>query len=299
MSQELLSICIPTRNRARFLRDILGMFSRQLDAGNIGPEKVVFYFSDNASDDETPDIIGEFAKKFPATIYSRNPVNVGAGGNIVHIPTLAKGKYRWLVGDDEILCEGAVAAVVRMIEKHQPGLIIAYDTRYSPRIATPQVFESYREFARECIHRNPHALAEHSLISSNIFRADCFDPAYAKQHVNSFFPHMFGMIRPLLKNRGRVVIAGEPIITVREARPGPEDGEWMDIDKAWVSYFTWLRDELELPELDPHAPSEWARREMRQKILRNPVSFVLKNWRSIFQPQAYAFAYNRLFRRRR
>jgi len=299
MSNELLSICIPTRNRAKFLREILAAFARQIADGKIGEDQVVFYLSDNASDDgETPGIISDFAKKVPKVFSSCNAVNLGGDGNNVHIRTLAKGKFLWVIGDDELLDDHAVVKVLKLIEEHNPGLIIAFDTHYDLKIPTPQIFPDYRAFAKECVRFNTHALAEHTLISCNIFRADCFDIELGKKTVDANFPHMFGMIRPLMKNHAAVVLPKTPIITVRkQGRPGPPDGHWVDLDMAWLNYFKWLREELRLPELDPTAPNASAREAMLDRMKRHPVQFLANNWRSLFQPQAYRFVFNRFFRK--
>lgn len=299
MSNELLSICIPTRNRAKFLREMLAEFARQIRAGNIGADKVVFYISDNASDDnETPGIISEFEKQVPQAVCSRNAANLGADGNNVHVRTLARGKYLWVIGDDELLDPGAVTTVLKLIVEHNPGLIIAFDSHYDLKVPVPRVFADYRAFARECVRFNTHALAEHTLISCNIFRADCYDIELGKKTVDANFPHMFGMIRPLMKTKASVVVSETPIITVRKVgRPGPPDGDWVDLDMAWLNYFKWLRDELQLPELDPTAPNASAREAMIEKMKKHPIRFLANNWRSLFQPQAYRFVFNRFFRK--
>jgi glycosyltransferase involved in cell wall biosynthesis len=300
MNSELLSICIPTRNRAKYLREILTTFAHQVQEGGISGEELAFYVSDNASEDETPEVFREFARKVPEASYSRNPVNIGGDGNNIHVRTLAKGEYLWVLGDDELVCDKAVAAALRLIREHRPGLILAYHSRYELKIPVPQVFPDYRAFARECIQRNVHALAEHTLVSSNIFRADCYDGAYAKENLKTYFPHMFGMIRPLMRNKASVVLPDCAIISVRESPPSPVDGVWMpDLDAAWIHYFKWLREELQLPELDPYAPSEHARRTLIDRMVHNPFRFIANNWRSLFRPTAYRFVFNRLFRKRR
>ena len=298
MNPELLSICIPTRNRAKYLDELLSSYAQQMNEAKITGEQVTFYISDNASDDETPQVFREFEKKVPHAHYSRNATNLGGDGNNVHIRTLAKGEYLWVIGDDEMLCENALAIVLELIKKYRPGLILAYDSRYQLKLATPQVFPNYREFAQECIRHNPHALAEHSLISSNIFRADCYDGDYGRQNIPTSFPHMFGMVRPLMQRKAAVVLPAEHIITMRDAPPPAPDGVWINLDVAWINYFTWLRDELQLPELDPNGPSEQARQAMLAKMVGNPFKFLANNWRSMFQPKAYSFVFNRIFRRR-
>lgn len=50
----LLSICIPTWNRAKFLEQSLGRFTEQIK--DINPEELELYVSDNCSDDNTSDV---------------------------------------------------------------------------------------------------------------------------------------------------------------------------------------------------------------------------------------------------
>jgi glycosyltransferase involved in cell wall biosynthesis len=298
MNSELLSVCIPTRNRARYLNEILSEYARQMSEAGISGDEVAFYISDNASEDETPKVFEEFQKKVPQAYYSRNATNLGGDGNNVHIRTLAKGQYLWVIGDDELLCDKALVTVLSNIKQHRPGLILAYDSRYQLKIQRPRVFGTYREYAQECIRQNIHALAEHTLVSSNIFRADCYDGEFGRQSIPTSFPHMFGMIRPLMQKRASVVLPAENIITLRDAPPPAPDGAWINLDVAWINYFTWLRDELQLPELDPAGPSEYARKAMLSKITGNPFKFIARNWRSLFQLKAYGFVFNRIFRRR-
>jgi abequosyltransferase len=93
MNSELLSICVPTRNRAKYLDELLSHYARQLKEAKISGDEVVFYISDNASEDETPEVFREFEKKVPRAHYSRNATNLGGDGNNVHIRTLARGEY--------------------------------------------------------------------------------------------------------------------------------------------------------------------------------------------------------------
>jgi glycosyltransferase involved in cell wall biosynthesis len=298
MPNELLSVCIPTRNRAKYLGEILSSYAQQVNDAKLTAEQVTFYISDNASEDETPKVFEEFAKKVPRAHYSRNATNLGGDGNNVHIRTLAKGEYLWVIGDDELLGDKALVTVLELIKKHRPGLIIAYPSRYQIKLARPQVFATYRDFAADCVRHNLHALAEHTLISCNIFRADCWDGDYGRRQIPTSFPHMFGMIRPLMQRKAAVVLPAEPIIVMRDEPPPAPDGQWINLDTAWVNYFTWLRDELQLPELDPAGPSEHARQAMLAKMTGNPFKYLASNWRSLFQPKAYVFVFNRIFRRR-
>lgn len=294
--RERLSLCIPTRNRSYYLNEILEMFTRQVEENHISELDFVVYISDNASTDNTLDLVKKFAERLPRVVYSRNETNIGPDGNNILIRTLARGEYVWAVGDDEIIHDNALPNILAALKKHQPGLLLAFDTEY-PLHLKPQLFADYRSFAEECLRYNPHAMAEHSLISSNVYRADCFDIDYARQNIPTNYPHMHGLIRPLQKRKGSVVLPDFPVIKVRKEHPSPITVEmpWIDVDAQWIAYFTWLRDELQLPDLNPLFPSHHASRIMRQRILRNPVKYVWENRKVILNKNAYKFFFKRFF----
>lgn len=299
MNPELLSICIPTRNRARYLQDLLTAFTQQIREHRLGPEDVTFYLSDNTSDDDTPEVIREFSRQVPWTIANRNPANIGGDGNILHVRTMGRGKYIWVLGDDELLADNALPNLLRLLRQSEPGLLLAYDRRYNLRLRVPQNFANFRAFAQECVYTNVHALAEHSLISCNIYRADCYDFDFARETLDTHYPQLYGMIRPLFKKKLSVVLPDFPVIIMRDAPAAAVDGIWInDLDAIWISYFKWLQAELQLPELDPTAPSRHARRALVSKMFRHPFRFLTNNWRSLFSPSAYRFVFNRLFRKR-
>ena len=299
MSGELLSICIPTYNRASFLKELLETFSRQIQESNLTSNDVEFYISDNASVDTTPEVVKAFERHGFSTTYSRNPANIGVSRNLLRVCAMARGSYWWTLGDDERICEKALVNILHTLRREKPGLLLAFDSDYPfPPLPVPQVFLDYPAFARACLQlNNPYPIADQTLLSCNIFRGDCYDPVSAEQNVGTFLPHMYGMMRLLIQKRAPVVLPDFPIITVRKSdRGGPRDGVWPDIDACWIQYLKWLRDEMRMPELDPAGPTRIARRRMFQTILSNPFGYFHKNWRVFFQPSAYRCFFSRLFR---
>src|SRR6185503_407006 len=117
---ELLSVCIPTRNRARYLRELLTAFASQIEQGKFGPADLAFYISDNAAEDETPEVIRAFKQKVPWTVDSRNPSNIGGDENIGKVRRQGQGQYIWVLGDDEILCDNSLGKLLAALRKHQP-----------------------------------------------------------------------------------------------------------------------------------------------------------------------------------
>jgi|GEM_PF-766440 len=298
---ELLSICIPTYNRAPLLKELLISIRREIEHLSTPGSEIGVYISDNASPDHTQEVVRSLESSMPSLRYTRNDANIGGEANVLHVRTLARGYYTWVLGDDEILHDGALEVVMKIIRMREHGLIILFNSFYDARFPRPAIFTDYSEYARFCMNRNPHALVEHTLISSNIYRSDCFDYDVVRQFKDMFYSHMYGMIRQLFRNRLSVYVPQDSVIAVREFdRPYSSDGgTHPPVDEAWQTYLAWLREELNFPELDIMAPSRIARKMMLSKMMRHPFLFLWRNRGAFFQPSAYRHLFMRVFLPRR
>ena len=116
----LLSVCITTYNRARWLAVNLGTLMRWLKPC---PDVVEVIVCDNASEDDTREVVKPFLgeKNFH---YYRNPENVGMLGNLKVTAHHAEGRYVWIVGDDDIVKYEGINAVLAAIREYPDvGLI--------------------------------------------------------------------------------------------------------------------------------------------------------------------------------
>lgn len=105
-STVLLSVCIATRNRAQYIGDTIRSI---LDDGVDGVEVVVL---DGASTDTTPQVMEQLQRNFPALRYERRRSNGGVDRDYDAVVQLARGKYCWLMSDDDVLKPGAVRRVL-------------------------------------------------------------------------------------------------------------------------------------------------------------------------------------------
>jgi len=112
----LLSICIPTCNRAGFLKVMLQALLPQVR--EVGDEVEVWVL-DNASTDGT-NLILEEAGKFCPFFVHRQTENLGPTRNIVHGPSqLARGEYVWVLGDHNLLRPNALQKVLAFIRSNR------------------------------------------------------------------------------------------------------------------------------------------------------------------------------------
>lgn len=113
-----LSICIPTYNRGAFIVATLESIIAQAS------EDVEIVVSDNASTDNTPDVIKDFKVKFPRLIYIREDVNRGADANYMNVVAHASGEYCWLFGSDDVMREGVLRDILEAL-KDTPAVLLS------------------------------------------------------------------------------------------------------------------------------------------------------------------------------
>ena len=95
----LLSICIPTFNRASSLDNCLNSILISSHDLNFNFEICV---SDNFSECDNESIINIYKKKLNIN-YNKNSKNLGHGKNLLKAVSMAKGDYVWTLGDDDLL----------------------------------------------------------------------------------------------------------------------------------------------------------------------------------------------------
>jgi len=115
-----LSFCIPTYNRAEYLRECLDSV---LDSAKGFEDKIEIIVSDNASTDNTMEMVARYREKHPWIRYHRNESNLGAEANVYTVATLASTKYIWFLGDDDKIAKEAVPTILARID-HGYNLII-------------------------------------------------------------------------------------------------------------------------------------------------------------------------------
>lgn len=125
MKEVLLSICIPTYNRAAKVRGLLSFLKEELDSSDITCDICVLV-RNNCSTDNTEDVVLNsdlFSDDKYNTLYIKNPENIGLLGNLEKLYKEAPGKYMWILGDDDKYHHGIVKAVYEEVKKEQYSFI--------------------------------------------------------------------------------------------------------------------------------------------------------------------------------
>jgi len=113
MVHPILSICIPTFNRSRYLKDCLKSI---LQSAQQQEDKIEIIISDNASTDDTKEILSEFQKQYSFIRFYRNEINV-FDKNFFIAASYANGEYIWIFGDDDQVENEAIKEVLEKIRE--------------------------------------------------------------------------------------------------------------------------------------------------------------------------------------
>ena len=201
-----LTIAVPTYNRLEYLKELLPELLRQCEPY---PE-IELFVSDNCTTDGSFPYIQELAKHSAQLWFKRNKSNVGGDENFVRCVESSHGDYVWIFGDDEILCEGAIASIIDILKSSPVSLLISGIGQGSESLW----YGTYADFLRR---NNPRTVLNHSLITCNIFKRESFNPAIARNRRKTNFGHMYAIIDQLKKG-AMICITSAPIFTVRTHR---------------------------------------------------------------------------------
>jgi glycosyltransferase involved in cell wall biosynthesis len=122
-NKETLSICIPTKNRADKLRNVVSTFIKQIASFD-----VKIYISDNSDDDKTEKLISrEFFSDKDRVIYLKNEDKLKTySTNILNLAYKANGRYVWFFSDDDLPFDNAIETFFSYIYKSPDFFFIKY-----------------------------------------------------------------------------------------------------------------------------------------------------------------------------
>lgn len=197
---KLLSIVIPTRNRARFLGELLACLVEEVLAAGCRDE-VEIVCADNCSSDDTAVVAARFAQRYPFIRYYRQSETLGsAEESMFSAVTFATGEYVWTMGDDDLVLKGGVSAVLEVVRIGEYGFILLNSliTDYQNRVEA-LYFSDQRENLRyettEKLFHEMGFVTHTTTISCLCFRraAFCLKTCQAFAVISSIYSHSFSI----------------------------------------------------------------------------------------------------------
>jgi glycosyltransferase involved in cell wall biosynthesis len=112
VSMPTVSVCIPTYNHGRFIGDSLSSAMRQTY------DDLEIVVIDNASQDDTQEIVARMAADDSRVRYVRHATNVGMIGNMNACIEHSRGTYLKLLCADDVLEPDCVAQMAAVLDQH-------------------------------------------------------------------------------------------------------------------------------------------------------------------------------------
>lgn len=151
-SKPLLTVAIPTFNRASFLEQTLSQLREEVLKYSITDLEIVV--SDNASPDHTKNVVADELNRGLLVRYIRNEENIGSDANIAQCFNEANGKYVLILGDDDLFVDGRLADLMRQLSFGEYGVVCLksygfdedFRSEYPSSFGRNKVFKSVGSF---------------------------------------------------------------------------------------------------------------------------------------------------------
>ena len=214
--QKLLTIAIPTYNRAKDLKSCLSQLCKNLK----GSEQLIeLLVSDNNSTDDTEGVVGDFIAKGYRIIYKKNKENIGASKNFIQCFNMATAKYLWVMGDDDLLLNGYLNKIVEILKSGEYGVVHMRSYSYQEDYVAEKpkntefnyiIFDDNAKFIKKASHTL-------TFTSSNIVNRDMVDKTIdIDDFAYTNLPHLSWIFSALFSAQKNVyiddfVVAGKPV----------------------------------------------------------------------------------------
>lgn len=221
LNQPLLTIAIPTYNRAGYLdlnlKQLLFNY-KQLE----NPEEVQIIVSDNDSFDSTQNIIDKYKESGLPILSLKNSKNIGFDRNFDSCLSKAKGKYCWIFGDDELLFNNALPKIINILKNNDVGCVyltgFGYDKSYNL-----EKYSIIPEEKIELIDMNEYLKEVHYFITfctGNIFNRNCLPDNFdSKKHCGSNLNQVHWYLN-ILKNHSKHIVLKEKYFYIKSNNTG-------------------------------------------------------------------------------
>lgn len=222
MSEKLLSIAIPTYNRADTLSLLLNTLSLELS----GLENLVdVIIGDNSSTDRTLEVTATFEAIWPSTTVLRHDHNLGPDENFCQCIDRVNTRYFWIIGDDDLPKSGVIRNVVSLLKRELPDLVYLHSewskdiTSASQGIPVDQL--NYKTMSQ--LDFASHVNVWFTFISGLVVNREAFMRSHDVTEIRRYSGTnlvQLGWVLGVLKAGRRFIYVADPCILARAGNTG-------------------------------------------------------------------------------
>lgn len=208
----LLSICVATFSRARFIAETLENILAQATPA------VEVLVVDGASPDDTEQVVRAVQARHPALVYHREAVNSGVDRDFDKAVGYARGTYCWLMSDDDLLAPGAVARVLDAIADGPDLVVVNAEVRdktlehiVRPSMMALREDRTFGPDEAEALFAEAGAYL--TFIGGVVVRKEVWMARERERYYGSLFIHVGVLFQTPLAGRAKVIAA--PLVRIR------------------------------------------------------------------------------------
>jgi abequosyltransferase len=278
----VLSICIATRNRA----DVIGETLKSILSQMSGAVEIVVL--DGASTDNTRQVVESHQPGCAGLRYHRLAINGGIDRDFDRAVEEARGRYCWLMSDDDLLRPGAVAAVLAAIKQDFSLIIVNSEVRSRDMtsVIEPKRMTLDRDVVFQPTQMNELfevVAAYASFIGCVVVLRSLWLSRRRQEYFGSMFVHIGVIFQAPLP--GRALAMATPLISIRYANAGWKSSEFEIWMFKWPALL-WSLDAIDVEVRRKVQPAEPWRKPSTLLFYRAKGSYSLAVYRRLLKPLA-------------
>jgi len=219
---DKLQPVIITYNRAKQLAETLEAFF------SAGLSSMQLTILDNASPDNTPEVVRSYQQKWPQLNYVRNYYNIGGCANYLRALEITDSEYCWVIGDDDKWIFEGLPELIEVLGKGEADVI-----RLGWQVAAAE--RGTMSTLSELVNTSSSFLGSVSMISSVIARRD-FTTRYISEayfSISDFYPQMVPFYKEATSSAVKVYSLSADFM----AHTPSEDRGYFFGDLEWLTYY--------------------------------------------------------------
>jgi len=221
MNKPLLSICIPTYNRAHYLKECLDCIVCQFKDKE-AYDQIEIVISDNASKDNTQKLVKKYQEDFPNIRYFRNQSNLEFDRNVDNVLEKSKGAFCWTLSDDEFIKKDTLKFILDTIKSNLDIAYICIDSNNILGDKEVRYFKDGNDWLTNIGLTG-------GLLSQNIFNRK-----YLSANREKYYDNLWIHLSLVLE-----IIAHRPAILIRNIFKSTKHsckGSWIEKGHAFITY---------------------------------------------------------------
>lgn len=259
-NKPLISICIPTYNRASNLDICLKSIFEQIE----DDDRFQIVISNNNSSDYTEEIIEKYINKYQAMIkYNKNNKNIGASKNFLKVLDIAEGKYLLLHGDDDYFINGSIYELYNVVKENMDKSVIFLNVLDNSKSIIE--FETIGKFM------NHVSIGNSTFMSSLMFRKRDYDKIENRNEFLESNLQQVYLLFSILKNCPKSIVYNNYMFTYGENN--------LDISYSWSKIFI----ENVLTILKYLYDNKWINSSEYDYEKENHLRYFIMRWITIFK----------------